>query len=370
MKKTAVLFLLVTNFCHAQVIDQTKSLYTDKRFLQEIKKGQELVIALMKEKNIPGLSICVATKNEIIWTQGFGYADLENKIQVTLNSKFRVGSISKTLTALALGKLLEEKQVELTDTAQKYASYFPGKNYPVTIYEIASHTAGIRDYNYKNHEYVSDKHYNNVEESVDIFKDDSLLFRPGTKFSYSTYGYVLLGACIEGAVKQSFPGFMNDSVFVPMQLENTVPDYNDSIIPHRVRFYDESNGKIINGYHVDNSNKWAGGGFLSTSYDLALMSQNLLSHKFLKEATIEKLWSADTLLNGEKVNYGIGWRLDVDSLQRKYVYHGGSSIGGRSFLLIYPEQQLVVAITCNLSTNFDQRFVLKLTDLFIKDTIR
>ncbi|WP_338869864.1 serine hydrolase domain-containing protein [Spirosoma sp. SC4-14] len=365
MKKLLVVLSLLSSICNAQTIDQKKALFVDKKYSAKIAIAQKLVDSLMREKSIPGLSVCVSTKDKILWAQGFGYADMENKVPVTLQSKFRIGSISKTLTALALGKLIEENAINLSDPVQKYVPYFPEKKYPVTIYQLASHTAGIRDYNYRNGEYVSDKNYGSVKDAISIFKDDTLLFQPGTKYSYSTYGYVLLSAVIEGAAHKDFLPYMHDSVFIPIGLQNTVPDFNDSIVAHRVSFYDESNGKIVNGYHVNNSNKWAGGGFISTPTDLVRMSQSLLKHQFISEQTLQKFWNNDTLQNGEKIAYGIGWKLDKDNMQRKFVYHGGSSIGGRSFLLVYPKEQLIIAITCNLSTNFDQRFILKLTDLFL-----
>lgn len=365
MKKLLILLGLLSSKCHAQTTDQTKTFFADKKYSAKIVIAQKLVDSLMREKNIPGLAACVATKDKILWAQGFGYADLENRVPVTLQSKFRIGSISKTLTVLALGKLIEENAIHLSDPVQKYVPYFPEKKYPVTIYQLASHTAGIRDYNYRSGEYLSDKNYGSVKEAISIFKDDSLLFRPGAKYSYSTYGYVLLSAVIEGAAQKDFLAYMHDSVFIPMGLRNTVPDFNDSIVAHRVSFYDESNGKIVNGYHVNNSNKWAGGGFLSTPVDLVFMSQNLLKHQFISEPTLQTFWNNDTLQTGEKIAYGIGWKPDKDNMQRKFVYHGGSSIGGRSFLLVYPKEQLIIAITCNLSTNFDQRFVLKIADLFL-----
>jgi CubicO group peptidase (beta-lactamase class C family) len=364
MNKLLILFLLLSSICKSQTINQTQNLFLDKKHSTEIGKAQKLIDSLMKEKNIPGLAVCVSTKDKVLWAQGFGYADIENKVPITLQSKFRIGSISKTLTALALGKLIDESGIQFSDPVQKYVPYFPEKKYPITIYQLASHTAGIRDYNYRNGEYVSDKNYSSVKEAISIFKDDTLIFQPGTKYSYSTYGYVLLSAVIEGTTHMDYLSYMHDQVFTPMGLLNTVPDFNDSIISNRVKFYDESSGKIVNGYHVNNSNKWAGGGFLSTPLDLVHMSQNLLKHQFIGDSTVQKIWSESTLLNGEKIAYGIGWKLDKDKLQRKYVYHGGSSIGGRAFLLVYPKEQLIIAITCNLSTNFDQQFILKITDLF------
>ncbi|MEZ4772001.1 MAG: serine hydrolase domain-containing protein [Bacteroidia bacterium] len=332
----------------------------------EIGQSQKLVVDLMQEKNIPGLSIAVATKNDILWTEGFGFADLENKTPVKINSKFRIGSISKTLSALAIGKLIDNGQLKLSDYVQDYVPYFPEKKYPVTVGQLAAHTAGIRHYNFQNGEHLSDKNYKTVEESIGVFKDDALLFEPGTKYSYSTYGYVLLSAVIEGASKMNFIDFMDDSILTPLNLKNTVPDYNSEIVENRTRFYYESNGKIVNGQYVDNSNIWAGGGYLSTSYDLVLMSQYLLNNQFLKPSTIEKLWTPIPLSNGQKTNYGIGWRQDKDSLGRIYVHHGGLSMGGRSFLLVYPEEGLAIAMTSNLSTDFDQTFVLKIAEIFMK----
>lgn len=366
MKKLLLLLGLISSLCDAQTINQTETLFVDKSYSAGVARAQSLIDSLMKAKSIPGLAISVATKEKILWAQGFGFADIENNVPVTLASKFRIGSISKTLTGLALGKLMEEEALLLSDPIQRYVPYFPEKNFPLTIYQLASHTAGIRDYNYRKGEYLSDKQYSTVKEAISIFRDDTLLFQPGFKYSYSTYGYVLLSAVIEGATKENYLAYMRDNVFLPMKLQNTVPDINDSIIANRVRFYDESDGKIVNGYHVNNSNKWAGGGFLSTPLDLVLMSQNLLRHQFLREPTLQKLWSNAILKSGEEIPYGIGWKLDVDSQQRRFVYHGGSSIGGRSFLLVYPKEELIIAITCNLSTNFDQRFILKISELFLK----
>lgn len=346
-------------------INQTDTIFAQNDYSTHIEKSKKVIAELMSQKKIPGLSITVATKEEIIWAQGFGYADLEKKVPVKLNTKFRIGSISKTLTGIAISKLLENKRMSLDDPIQRYVSYFPENKWPFSIGNLVYHTAGIRDYNYRNGEFLSRTNFKSVEESINVFKNDSLLYKPGTKFSYTTYGYVLLSGVIEGITGKPYLEYMQDSILTPLGMMNTVPDENKPIIANRSSFYDESNGEIVNGYYVDNSNKWAGGGYLSTSLDLAILGQNLLGNNFLSEATRQKLWTPNTLSNGDKTNYGIGWRIDTDDKGRTYVHHGGSSIGGRSFLLIYPDQELVIAITCNLSTNFDQFFVFKIAELFI-----
>lgn len=358
-------FLVLTEHSIAQ-IDQSDTVYINQEYLDNVQQAEKLIADLMHEKHIPGLSIAIATKDKLIWAQGFGFADLENRTLVKINSKFRIGSISKTLAALAIAKLIENGQLSLSDDIREYVPYFPEKKYRITVGQLASHTAGIRDYNYRNREYLSNKTYKTVEESISIFKDDPLLFEPGTKYSYSTYGYVLLSAVIEGVTKMNFTDFMRDSILLPMSLNSTMPDYNSDIVDKRVRFYDEAGGKIVNGYYVSNSNKWAGGGYLSIPLDLVTMCQSLLNNQFLKKSTTQLLWTPAALSNGQKVNYGIGWRQDADGLGRTYVHHGGRSIGGRSFLLLYPSEGLSIAVTSNLSTNFDQTFVLKIAELFLE----
>lgn len=348
----------------ADAVGQSQTRFVNSKFALEITEAEKAIARLMQERNIPGLSVAVATKNDIIWAEGFGYSDLENKVPVRINSKFRIGSISKTLTSLAVGKLIETNQVELSDDIRKYVPYFPVKKHPVSIGQLASHVAGIRDYNYTNGEYLSNKNYESVQESVDVFKADSLLFEPGTEYLYSTYGYVLLSAAIEGITQMNFTDFMRDSILIPLNLNNTLPDFNYAIIENRVRFYDEFGGTIINSYSVDNSNKWAGGGYLSTPLDLVHLYQGL--DKFLKESTIHKLWTPATLKNGGHTNYGIGWRIDRDNSNRTYVHHGGSSVGGRSFLLVYPDEEISIALVCNLGGGFDQEFVLKIAEIFLK----
>lgn len=365
-KLFTIFFLLVNVFCFSQDIDETESIYINPEFETEIKEAKSLITELMNENSIPGLSITVANKNKIIWTEGLGFADLENKIPVKINSKFRIGSISKSLTSIALGKLIEEEKINLSDTVQKLVPYFPKKKYEITIQELASHTSGIRNYNYKNGEYFSDIHYNTVKESIDIFRGDSLLFEPKTKYGYSTYGYVLLSAAIEETTGQNFLDYMQSAIFKPMEMYNTVPDFNDKIIDNRVQFYQLRDSTIINASYIDNSNKWAGAGFLSSSLDLAKMSQHLLRKDKINKRTIELLWTPTELADSEKINYCLGWRRDMTDLGKTYIHHGGSSIGGRSFLLIYPEDEIIISITCNLFTRFNESFVLKVADKFKK----
>jgi CubicO group peptidase (beta-lactamase class C family) len=191
--------------------------------------------------------------------------------------------------------------------------------------------------------------YKNVTEGLSIFKDDTLLFKPGTKYEYSTYAYSLLSAVIEGAAHMPFLSYMQDSVFSAFGMTNTTADINDSIIPYRVRFYEHAGKKLVNSALVNNSYKWAGGGFLSTPYDLVNMIRGLLDHRILNEQTLNLLFTPQSLENGTSTNVGIAWRINKTKSGVTYIHHGGAIDGGRTFVLFYPDSGYIFAVTANMS---------------------
>jgi serine beta-lactamase-like protein LACTB, mitochondrial len=146
----------------------------------------------------------------------------------------------------------------------------------------------------------------------------------------------------------SFLSYMQDSIFLPFGMTQTTADINDSIIPYRVRFYEHEGKKLVNAALVNNSYKWAGGGFLSTPYDLVTMARGLLNHKVIKEKTLELLFTPQTLENGTSTNVGIAWRINKTNSGVTYIHHGGAIQGGRTFMLFYPESGYIFAVTANI----------------------
>jgi len=346
MKKTACV-ILVIYFCAAGVLSYGQVI-GDKSYKTAISKAEKFIDSLQAKQDIPGISVCVGNPERILWAEGFGFADLENKARVTVDSKFRMGSVSKLLTTQAIGLLYQEGKWDLDAPVRNYLPDFPAKQYPITSRQLAGHTAGIR--HYRNGDPVSiPRRYKNVQEGLTIFKDDSLLFKPGTAYAYSTFGYNLLSAVAEAVSHTDFLSFMRDSIFLRLGMANTIADYSDSIIPGRVRFYEHSKGKLVNAALVDNSYKWAGGGFLSTPTDLVNMTRGLLNHTLLNEKTVELLFTSQHLENGKDIHVGIGWRIDTDSKGRRIIHHGGTIDGGRTFLLLYPDDGLIVSIAANMS---------------------
>lgn len=313
-----------------------------------IEDARARVRAVMEEAGVPGASVAVDVGGEVVWSEGFGWADLEQRVPVTPLSRFRIGSVSKTMTATGLGLLLEDGSVDLDRPVQTYVPDFPEKRWTITTRQLGGHTAGIR--HYRGWEMLSGTHYETVDEGLGIFEADSLLFEPGTEYSYSSYGWNLLSAVVESASGEPFLQFMRDRVFEPLGLRHTVPDENSLIVPYRVSFYEKNDqGQLVNAPHVDNSYKWAGGGFLSTPEDLVKFGRAHMEPGFLRAETLQILQTSQRLASGEETDYGIGWRIGTQQDGDRTLAHSGGSVGGTTLLLLVPAHDMVVAGVVNIS---------------------
>ena len=335
--------------------------------LAQYEKADELIKQLMQESESAGWSVTVSIDNQIIFSKGYGFANLENETPVHPDkTKFRIGSISKALTSAALGVLMEKKLVDVDMPVQKYVPYFPYKQKALTTRMVAGHLAGIR--HYKNDaEFLSAKRYNTMRESMEIFMYDTLVCEPGTAFCYSTFAYTLVSAVIEAAAGKDFLLVMDEKVFQPLFMNETIADMNDSIIVFRAGFYSMENRSIINAPYVDNSYKWAGGGFLSTTEDLVRFGNSMLNANILTEKTINELTTSQKTLDGKETGYGIGWFTGVNEFGRKYFGHAGGSIGGCGNLLIYPDKKLVLAVLTNDNSAKIGNDMHRLAEIFLKE---
>ncbi|HWC72918.1 MAG TPA: serine hydrolase domain-containing protein [Gemmatimonadales bacterium] len=319
----------------------------DQRFTAAAARAH--VIACEKlAPNIPGFALAVAVDGRIVWSEAFGYADLAAKRQATPETQFRIGSVSKPLTADAVAQLYQAGKLDLDAPVQRYVPTFPDKGAPITTRLLGGHLAGIR--HYKGDEFRMNQHFANVTAGLSIFKDDSLVAPPGTRFSYSSYGFNLISAVIEGASGEQFLTYMSRHVFKPLGMTHTAPDKNDSLIPNRTRFYDRTDsGQFVLAPPVDNSYKWAGGGFISTAEDLVKFGSAHLSPGWLKQATLELLFTPQHTTSGEQTQYGIGWFVATDTLGHRIVWHGGGSVGGTTVFGVDRDSHVVIALVSNVT---------------------
>lgn len=334
-------------------------------YQQAVETASFKIDSLREVQNIPGVQVAVMKNGQTFWAEGFGYSDLEEQVPMDTETKLRVGSVSKTMTSAALGVLHEAGKLNLDAPVQQYVPYFPRKEYTITTREVAGHLAGIR--HYRGEEFLSSKHYETVREGLDIFKDDTLLFEPGTDYNYSTYGWNLVSAVVEGASETSFLPYMRKKVFEPLGMYNTTAEYMRQIIENRTDYYVvNDSGRVENAPYVDNSYKWAGGGFLSTAEDLLLFGDAFLSEDYLQRETIQMLWKSQQTSDGEPTHYGIGWSSGTDTQGRKWYGHSGGSVGGTTQFVVFPDQQVVLAVIANLSGVEYEELHLEIAYLFMQ----
>lgn len=341
MKKFSSLLILTLYLAFGTAWAQTLS-------VAEQEKIDNLVKQFMESGHVPGIAISIAKSGQLAFSKGYGWADIEQQVTVDPSqTKFRIASISKTLTADALMQLVEAGKLNLDLPVQTYVPTFPEKRWPITTRMVGGHIGGIR--HYRGNEFLSTKYFPNVSEGLDIFQNDSLIYEPGTKYRYSSYGFNLVSAVIEGAASVDFLTYMQLNVFDKLGMRNTVPDIVSKVIEHRGRYYERTDSGVENSPAVDNSYKWAGGGFISTSEDLIIFARAHTNTEYLSESSIKTLTTSQKTSDGKETKYGIGWRTDIDKEGHPWIGHAGGAVGGTSKFMIYPSEEIIVVVLTNLS---------------------
>ncbi len=357
MKKSA-LFLIFFGVISSSLFAQETAVRDD------IAEAQKVVESYYQEYDIPGMSVSVYKAGAIIWSQGFGYADISNKTPINpKETLFRVGSVSKTYTAAAVGLLMEAGKLDVHKSVYNYVPDFPKKKYDFTVKQLGGHVAGIRSY--RGDEFFSDVNYATVTAALDIFKDDTLLFEPGTEYLYSSYGWNLMSAVVEGASGEDFISYMETEVFQPLGMNHTLPDYAERDIPHRTKFYVYEKEANEEAPYVDNSNKWAGGGFLSTTEDMIAFGKAHLSGDFLNEKTQKILMNSQKTTDEKTTDYGIGWATVTDSQGNIWKGHSGGSVGGATMFMMNAKHDVIIAFAINRSGAPIRDLRNKLAEIFI-----
>ena len=346
---TAHLFavvLLVFSLSSEPLHAQTKSFPSDKR--AQIEKAAS---SFMAANSVPGISAAVVQDGELVWSEGFGMADLENFVPATSFTLFRLGSISKPITATAILQLSERGKLDLDAEVQKYCPAFPKKEWPITTRELLGHLGGIRHYNPDGKGDIpedSAKHFSSMEDSLEIFAGDALVAKPGTKFHYSTYGYTVLGCVLEGAAAEKYMDYVKENVLEPAGMAETRDDNFFGIVPHRSRWYHKDKAGVVrNAGVLDSSYKIPGGGLISSADDMARFEIAIMANKLLKPATRDLMWTPQKTTDGSQNGYALGW-----GTEKKYglalVEHTGGQQGTSTSIILAPERHAGIVVLANM----------------------
>jgi len=335
---------------------------TASPYAEAIREFEKFAADQMALDRTPGLSIAFM-KGDFVWAQGFGHADLENMVPAKPDSSFRMASVTKTFTAYAVLQLVEAGKINLDAEVQPYVPYFPRKKWPVTVRQLLGHLAGISHYkNSAAEEHL--KEPKNTREAVAIFQDFDLVAEPGTRYNYSTYGYNLLGAVIEGASGQSYGDYVKSHVFEPLGMDNSRMDNPADIIPNRIRGYRIVTGLLKNSEYVDVSSRFAGGGTRSTVLDLIKYAQGIIGGKLVIDRTQREMFTSMATRGGILTGYGMGW--SVQPWKGHFqVYHSGSQPETRTYLVIFPTEKFAVAAASNLEGSNPGGYAKRLAELVL-----
>ena len=280
------------------------------------------------------------------WCASAGYAKKGKQKAADTDTKFRIASISKPMTAVAIMQLYEQNKISLDAPIQEYLPSYPvDEKGPFTIRQLLQHRSGVRHYN-SDFELVKFKQYENMLLALDYFKDDPLKYTPGTAYLYTTYGYSILGAIIEKVTGQSFQAYMHENIWQPAEMYNTMIEDANMDYDNKANLYIKWGQRFIKSPKTNLSVKYPGGGIQSTGEDLVKFGKAIINHTLIDSTSLAMMIEIkDTLKEGTP--YGFGWDVIQSKSFGRIIQHGGSQSGASSFLKIYLDEKVCSAIIAN-----------------------
>lgn len=329
-----------------------------------IAAARKVVQDLLAAEPIPALSIAVIHHGELVWSEAFGLADVELAVVATPAHRFRLGSVSKIITATLAAQLAARGLVDLDAPISRAMPDLPSHHHATTLRQLLTHRGGIRHYADKDFALdapgpIDRRQYLATGDVLAIFINDPLVAPPGEQVSYSTYGYTLASLVLEAATKTPFLDLVHREIAVALALESLTADAPASIVPRRVRGYQtgQIQQKLIPSYEGKWANiaqnnpayKWAGGGLLATPADLARFGAAHLAPGTLSKVALDSLFTVYTQRTERSPPLGLGWRIDNDNSGRKRWHHAGGQDGARASLVVYPDDDLSIAFATNIT---------------------
>ena len=310
----------------------------------------DFITALAKQDRFSG-SILVAKEGQVLISKGYGMANLELDVPNTPQTKFRIGSITKQFTAMAILQLQQQGKLNVQDPICQYIRDCPQAWQPITIHHLLTHTSGIKDYtSFPNFSDFGKQSMSPIE-LIELFRDLPLEFTPGESWNYSNSGYILLGYIIEAVSGEPYGIFLLKNIFIPLQMEDTGYDNNHTILKNRADGYFSS---TANADYFDQSVAYAAGGLYSTVEDLFRWDQALYTDVLIPQALRVEMFTpfspipvspSDAIPDGD-ISYGYGWRIGTQ-LGHPWTFHTGTGYGFHNLINRYPDDKVFIVLLGN-----------------------
>lgn len=369
-------------------------------------QAKHIVRVEVSGQNLPGASVAVAAGGDLVWAEGFGFADLKTSTHVTPDHQFRIGTASEALTSAAAGLLLEKDRLKLDEEIQTYVPTFPKNTHALTLRNVMAHAPGITPDD-NDEPPLFTKHCEQPLQAVQHFKSWLLLDQPRTKYQFSIYNWILVSAAIESVAGQPFLKYMREQIFEPLGMRATAADSEQieagedfplvnlarELIhdpqasrdtnsnpekrpaPGRVtsyfpRFASDPNHGMHLLRPLDYSCYAGSSAFVSTPSDLVRFGTAMSGAKFLQPSTVGLLQTPQKLDAAEDTYDALGWYRKTVTLAGKptpAIGQNGDAMDGMvATLLTFPEHGLVVAVTSNISFADTFSIAVKAAEPFAK----
>lgn len=294
----------------------------------------------------PGATVIVTRGGATVFRKAYGMADTANQQALDAAMTLRLGSITKQFTAVAILMLAEEGKLALTDEITRFLPDYPIQGKKITVEHLLTHTSGIQSYTGKPaYAETMDKDFT-VNQMIDSFKSDPMLFAPGERFAYNNSGYFLLGAIIEKVSGQSYARFLEQRIFLPLGMTHTAYEGSERTKGPRAAGHSKGDAGFGPARPLSMTQPYAAGSLASSVDDLARWEAAIAGGKLLKAASWKNAFTPYKLTNGKSTGYGYGWEIGKLNGAEK-IAHGGGINGFSTYALRVPEKKVFVAVLSN-----------------------
>lgn len=323
-------------------------------------KADSILNAYLEKSKAVGIVAGYASDNGK-WISSVGYKNLDAEELLTTDTRTRIASVVKVMTAVAIMQLVEAGKIELNASINSYFDEVSSLHADVTVRQILNHSSGIRAYK-SSKERRNKVEYETLEDAYSIVKDDQLEIEPGSTFAYTSYGYVVLGIIIEQVSGLSYEDYMTQNIWRPLGMGNTgveqlsEVDKSFSEVYHR-----SSNGKVKKAKRTNLSDRIPAGGVYSTVDDILLFGEGILNGKLISKASFNEMIK-DSGLKKEGNPYGLGFYLYGENEKfGNIVGHSGGQIGSSAQLLLFQDYNAVIFVASNTSGVWEDMLYLNFT---------
>ena len=327
-------------------------------------KSIDDIMSAYQSSDKPGASVLVFKDDKIVFKKGYGVSNVSTQEKITQNTNFRLASVTKQFTAMSILLLVQKGRLKLEDPLKKYFPSFPVYGKDIKINHLLTHTSGLMDYE----DLIPPKQVMQLHDTNCLqlmYKANGLYFTPGAQYKYSNTGYAILALVVEKISGQDFGVFLKENIFKPLKMKYSVAfEEGKSTIPNRAFGYSIDNGSWVETDQSLTSAVLGDGGIYTNTIEMTQWIKALWDYKLLGSEMQIQSWTRKKLNNGAPIEYAYGWHVE-DYKNITHPHHGGSSIGFRNQLLLFPEQKLMVILLTNRNEGDPINEAHKIADLYL-----